>query len=109
MLSRITEKNYLSLFEKDPQLPSSLLPTNWAGKRAYNIYRQLDKYLITVEGNRLKLLPVGKGKNFFREILDSMTRSKSYHRMLIHTELPRNIELLSLLDSSLIWESFQSY
>lgn len=46
LLARIAEKDYLPIYENDPQLPSSLLPTNWAGKRAYNIYRQLDKYLV---------------------------------------------------------------
>lgn len=45
LLARITEKDYLQLYEKDPELNSNLLPTNWAGKRAFNIYRQLDKYL----------------------------------------------------------------
>lgn len=46
LLSRITEKEYLMLFVKDPQLPSGLLPREWNGKRAYNIYKQLDKYLV---------------------------------------------------------------
>jgi len=46
LLSRITEKEYLNLFLKDPQLPIGLIPKEWCGKRAYNIYQQLDKYLV---------------------------------------------------------------
>ena len=46
LLSVITEKEYLTLYAKDPQLPIGLQPKDWNGKRAYNIYRQLDKYLV---------------------------------------------------------------
>lgn len=46
LLSRLTEKEYLNLYFLDPQLPIGLQPREWNGKRAYNIYRQLDKYLI---------------------------------------------------------------
>lgn len=31
---------YLSLLKKDPQLPFELLPRNWSGKEAYEIYRK---------------------------------------------------------------------
>ncbi len=46
LLSVITEKEYLILYAKDPQLPNGLQPKDWHGKRAYNIYQQLDKYLV---------------------------------------------------------------
>lgn len=46
LLSRITEKEYIQLYFKDPQLPTGLLPKEWSGKRAYNLYQQLDKYLV---------------------------------------------------------------
>lgn len=46
LLSRITEKEYLKLYFKDPQLPVGLLPKEWSGKKAYSIYQQLDKYLV---------------------------------------------------------------
>lgn len=46
LLSRITEKEYLKLYSKDPQLPMGLVPREWNGRRAFNIYRQLDKYLV---------------------------------------------------------------
>lgn len=46
LLSRLTEKEYLKLYKRDPQLPIGLLPKDWNGRRAYNIYRQLDKYLV---------------------------------------------------------------
>ncbi|MCX6811598.1 MAG: hypothetical protein NT039_02820 [Candidatus Berkelbacteria bacterium] len=46
LLSRLTEKEYLNLYFKDPQLPVGLQPKEWSGKRAYNLYRQLDKYLV---------------------------------------------------------------
>jgi phenylacetic acid degradation operon negative regulatory protein len=46
LLSRLAEKEYLNLYGKDPQLPATLQPKEWNGKRAYSIYRQLDKYLV---------------------------------------------------------------
>lgn len=46
LLSRMTEKEYLNLYAEDPQLPTVLTPKDWNGQRAYNIYRQLDKYLV---------------------------------------------------------------
>ena len=46
LLSMITEKEYLTLYAKDPELPLGLLPGDWNGKRAHNIYQQLDKYLV---------------------------------------------------------------
>ncbi|MBU2595802.1 CRISPR-associated endonuclease Cas2 [Patescibacteria group bacterium] len=45
LLSRITEKEYLNIYLKDPKLPTGLQSKDWHGKKAYNIYRQLDKYL----------------------------------------------------------------
>jgi phenylacetic acid degradation operon negative regulatory protein len=46
LLARLKEKEFLLVFHKDPQLPMTLLPRDWHGKRAYNLYRQLDKYLV---------------------------------------------------------------
>ena len=46
LLSMITEKEYLTLYAQDPQLPIGLQSKDWNGKRAYNIYQQLDKYLV---------------------------------------------------------------
>lgn len=46
LLSRLTEKEYLDLYLRDPQLPNGLLPKNWTGHKAHRIYQQLDKYLV---------------------------------------------------------------
>lgn len=32
---------YLSILEKDPQLPSEILPSDWAGKRVHSIFKKI--------------------------------------------------------------------
>lgn len=34
---------YLSIFSRDPQLPSELLPHDWQGEEAYKIYKDISK------------------------------------------------------------------
>jgi len=45
LLAKITEIQYLKIFESDPKLPRPFLSKNWEGYHAFNIYQQLDKYL----------------------------------------------------------------
>lgn len=37
--------SYLSILKDDPQLPFALLPENWLGERAYQLYKNLTKKL----------------------------------------------------------------
>lgn len=45
LLAKVTELKYADLVKNDPRLPRPFLSKNWPGFRAYNIYKQLDKYL----------------------------------------------------------------
>lgn len=59
--------------------------------------RELDKNIWEIEKGTLSFLPVGRGERLVWEIFEKLQSSRKFSRMLIHTSLPQNAEVLNLV------------
>jgi len=59
--------------------------------------RELDKNILEIEKGTLNFLPVGRGERLVLEIFEKLQSSRKFNRMLIHTSLPQNAEVLNLI------------
>ncbi|MDD4352000.1 MAG: Wzz/FepE/Etk N-terminal domain-containing protein [Candidatus Gracilibacteria bacterium] len=59
--------------------------------------KNIEKNIFEIEKGKLHFLPVGKGEKLIWEIFDKLGSSRKFDRLLIHTTLPKNAEVLNIV------------